>query len=151
MSGALLLPVHTLLYIDEYVCLLMMNVLSCDVLSGAILFYLFTPCYMLMNVLSCDVLSGALLLPVLCVNQDGCISTTFEASQSTNDITGGIEFKLRSAADIVLNSGGRIKVLVCSLDSGTAFLEACLYGAWQGTAAASVGTIVQYIENHVTS
>jgi len=87
-------------------------------------------------------LTEAKLIPVLLINHDGSISDCLNTSSSESDATGGVDFKMQSAVNIVLNSSGRIGILLCSL-AGNAFMDACVHGRWmQG----SVGTVISLRE-----
>jgi len=83
-------------------------------------------------------MTEAQLVPVLQVNDDGSVSDALTMSSSDNDITGGIESKMKAAINIVRTSGGRVGLLLCSI-SGNAFKDACVHGRWQ---ADSIGTVI---------
>jgi len=83
-------------------------------------------------------MTEAQLIPVLQVNDDGTVSDALTTSTSENDITGGVESKMKAAINIVRASGGRVGLLLCSI-AGNAFKDACIHGHWQGD---SVGTVM---------
>ncbi|CAL1529260.1 unnamed protein product [Lymnaea stagnalis] len=60
---------------------------------------------------------GAQLLKSILVNSDGLIQESVCTSQSCNDVTGGIQLKLKTAIDIVVQSKGRCPVFVTSIKS----------------------------------
>lgn len=64
--------------------------------------------------------SEAKLLPHIVVDGTGKISCKVATDVLSCDVTGGIEFKLKSAIDIVLQSKGCTHVFVCQVGSGAA-------------------------------
>jgi len=79
----------------------------------------------------------AKLIPVLNVDGDGCISDDLTTSSASSDVTGGVAFKMQAAVNIVRATGGRVGLLLCSLD-GNAFRDACMLGHWQEDGAGTV-------------
>ncbi|XP_041365789.1 isopentenyl phosphate kinase-like [Gigantopelta aegis] len=63
---------------------------------------------------------GAQLLSKISVDKDRTHQTVVSTSQSENDVTGGIRFKLETAVDIVCNSDGKISVFVCQIGTPSA-------------------------------
>ena len=92
----------------------------------------------LLTALCYYLVTEAKLIPVLYVNQDGSTTDCLKTSSSETDATGGVAFKMKSAVNIVCDSGGRVGLLLCSV-AGNAFRDACMHGQWQGD---SVGTVI---------
>jgi isopentenyl phosphate kinase len=83
------------------------------------------------------VFTGAQLIPALCVDEAGRLSSLFENDRPKSDATGGISLKLDCAIDIVRGNNGNVKVFLCSLNNN-AFIDACLHGALQGNSRCTV-------------
>ena len=54
------------------------------------------------------------------MNKDRTCQTLVSTTQSENDVTGGIRFKLETAVDILCNCDGRISVFVCQIGTPSA-------------------------------
>lgn len=64
------------------------------------------------------IIIDARLIPNIAVNQDGSFSTEISTTEDSKfDVTGGINLKLNTAKNIVIDSNGRILVYICNVTS----------------------------------
>lgn len=67
---------------------------------------------------------GAKLLRHICVSSEGIAATISTENDTDHDVTGGIQFKLDSAINIVRKTNGITSVIFCNISSGT-FQHVC--------------------------
>lgn len=80
---------------------------------------------------------GAALVSSIYVSPDRHMNTDLITNKQVCDVTGGIELKLRSSTDIVIDSKGKTSVFVCKIGSEGAKQACC-----DGELKSGVGTVI---------